>query len=260
MQLRYAGSCRVCGADLPAGTEAVYERATRTVRCVVHLDSLEPEDVIDAGTPGASARQEFERRHRLREERIRAQHPKLAKLMLAVGDDPQSTKAWNTGAIGEETLGRRLNELASDRLRLLHDRRIPGSRANIDHLAVVPSGLFIIDAKRFKGRPRLRVEGGLLRPRVEKLTVGGRDRTKVVNGVLKQVDVVRAIVGDELPVVGVLCFIDADWPLVGGAFSIRGVEVLWPRRLVSRLTSDGPLDDVRIQTALRDLAVALPAA
>lgn len=34
MRLRYAGHCRVCGAALPAGTDAVYERATRTVRCL----------------------------------------------------------------------------------------------------------------------------------------------------------------------------------------------------------------------------------
>jgi hypothetical protein len=197
VRLRYAGTCRVCGAHLPARTEAVYERTTRTVRCVEHLDDAPPFDtVIDVGTPGSSARQEFERRHRLREERVRADHPKLARLMLALGDDPESTKAWMIGAVGEETLGRRLNELASDRVRLLHDRRIPGSKANIDHLAVAPSGLYVIDAKRFKGRPQLRIEGGVLRPRVERLMVGGRERTKVVDGVLKQIEVVRAVVGE----------------------------------------------------------------
>lgn len=34
MKLRYAGSCRLCGTELPARVEAVYERATKTVRCV----------------------------------------------------------------------------------------------------------------------------------------------------------------------------------------------------------------------------------
>lgn len=260
MRLRYAGTCRVCGADLPARTEAVYERTTKTVRCVVHLDGPEPEDVIDVGTPGASARQEFERRQRRREQRIRTEHPRLGRLMLALGDDPQSTKAWQQGATGEEALGRRLNDLASDRLLVLHDRRIPGSRANIDHLAVTPSGVFVIDAKRFKGRPQLKVEGGVLRPRVEKLMVSGRDRTKLVDGVLKQVEVVRSFVGGELPVSGVLCFVEADWPLIGGAFVIRGVEVLWPKRLYSLLAADGPLDDVRLRATHRELAAALPSA
>lgn len=36
MRLRYAGTCRVCGSELPAKSEAIYERSTRTVRCVNH--------------------------------------------------------------------------------------------------------------------------------------------------------------------------------------------------------------------------------
>jgi hypothetical protein len=261
MRLRYAGTCRVCDADLPARTEAIYERASKTVRCASHVDDLhQPDEVIDVGTPGASARQEYERRHHRREERIRAEHPRLGKLMLALGDDPQSTRAWQTGAIGEEALGHRLNEKVSERLLVLHDRRIPGSRADIDHLVVTASGVFVIDTKRYKGRPSLRVEGGVLRPRVEKLMVGGRDRTKAVDGVLKQVEVVRSVLGDEMPVSGVLCFIDADWPLIGGAFTTRGVDVLWPKRLYARIAADGPLDDVRIQATHRLLATALPPA
>ena len=117
MRLRYAGTCRVCGSELPAKAEAVYERATKTVRCVSHEvstpDALPVEDeldlavpeVVDPGTAGASARREFERRKAAREERIRAKHPKLGGLILAVSDDPQSTTAWNTGALGEEKLG-----------------------------------------------------------------------------------------------------------------------------------------------------------
>jgi hypothetical protein len=34
MRLRYAGACRLCGASLPAGTEAIYESETKTVRCL----------------------------------------------------------------------------------------------------------------------------------------------------------------------------------------------------------------------------------
>ena len=36
MRLRYAGACRVCGVELPAKVEAIYERTTKTVRCVSH--------------------------------------------------------------------------------------------------------------------------------------------------------------------------------------------------------------------------------
>jgi hypothetical protein len=111
--------------------------------------------------------------------------------MLAVSDEQQSTTAWDIGALGEERLGKGLDRLASDTLRLLHDRRIPRSKANIDHLAVTTSGVYVIDAKKYRGRPHLKIEGGLFRPRLERLLVGSRDCTKLVDGVLKQVEFVR---------------------------------------------------------------------
>ena len=165
--------------------------------------------------------------------------------------------AWNTGAIGEEQLGNRLGELASERLRVLHDRRIPVSRANIDHLAVTPSGVFVIDAKKYAGCPRLKVEGGLLRPRTEKLVVGSRSCTKLVDGVLKQVEVVKKAIGDDVPVHPVLCFVGADWPLIGGSFTTRGVMVLWPKKLYPLLAADGSTTIEDIEQTHRDLARAL---
>ena len=124
MRLRYAGTCRVCGSELPAKAEAVYERATKTVRCISHEEDaadalpavtapdLAVPEVVDPGTAGASARREFERRKAAREQRIRTKHPKLGGLILAVSDEPQSTTAWNTGALGEEKLGRGLDRLS----------------------------------------------------------------------------------------------------------------------------------------------------
>jgi hypothetical protein len=267
MRLRYQGTCRLCGITLPAKAEAVYERTTKTVRCSTHDDPLltttlsglepvsSPEEMIEAGTPGASARREFERRSARREERIRTAHPKLGGLIHALTDDPQSTRAWDVGAVGEERLGHRLNELVTDRLRVLHDRRIPGSRANIDHLAVTPTGVFVIDAKKYRCRPHLKVEGGLVRPRVEKLLVGTRNCTSLVDGVIQQVAVVRdQLPDDSVAVHGVLCFVEADWPLIGGSFVTRGVEALWPKKLYPKLGSDGPLDADTIATLYRTLA------
>ncbi|WP_030527274.1 nuclease-related domain-containing protein [Phycicoccus jejuensis] len=285
MRLRYAGVCRVCDAELPAKAEAVYERATKSVRCVAHdqpadepptpavemedasLDAqprvayaaepAEPE-VVDSGVAGASARREFERRKAKREESIRTRHPRLGGLILAVSDDPQSTRAWDTGAIGEEKLGKGLNAQAGDTVRLLHDRRIPRTRANIDHIAVTAHGVVVIDAKRYKGRPSLRVEGGILRPRVEKLMIGSRDCSKLVDGVLKQVSLVRDIVGEDVRVTGALCFLDADWPLLGGDFTTREVRVLWPKKLYKHLQQPGPLDAAAVDALHRRLAAALP--
>jgi len=103
-----------------------------------------------------------------------------------VFDDPQSTTAWATGAVGEQRLGEMLAGIAGSTVRVLHDRRIPKTTANIDHLVVCSSGVFVVDAKRYQdARPELRVEGGLFHPRQELLIVGGRDRTKLVEGMHK---------------------------------------------------------------------------
>ena len=205
---------------------------------------------VDAGVAGSSARREYERRQAKDEKRLRQKWGKLGGIAVALSDEKQSTKAWATGAVGEERLGARLDSLISDSLAVLHDRRIPGSKANIDHIAVTAAGIWVIDAKRYKGRPELRIEGGILRPRVEKVLVGRRDCTKLVDGVLKQIDVVREAVGD-IPVTGALCFVEADWPLIGGAFTTRGVHALWPKRLAKLLAeAEGSVNVAATREAL----------
>ena len=289
MKLRYAGSCRSCLAQLPAGTLAVYDREGKNVCCLSCFDSsvpaAEPADPLVAsppepehpgqptteaptgiftGTAGASARREHQRRKDKREAGIRQAHPHFGGLILALSDGPQSTQAWAVGARGEELLARRLDTLADRGVRLLHDRRIPRTTANIDHIAIAPSGVFVIDAKRYTGRPHLRVEGGLFRARTEKLIVGTRDCTRLVEGARKQMDLVGAALArsgaGEVPVHGMLCFVEADWPLLGGSFTILGVDVLWPKKAAETLSRSGPLDDGQIDRLVRRLAASFPPA
>lgn len=70
---------------------------------------------------------------------------------------------------------------------------------------------------------------------------------------------VRAALDDEpIEVSGVLCFIDADWPLIGAFFSTRGVRVVSPRRLSKILDEASGAVDV---TSARDrIATAFPMA
>ncbi|WP_246000305.1 nuclease-related domain-containing protein [Nocardioides pocheonensis] len=263
MKLRYPAMCRLCGTELPVRAEAIYERATKTVRCIAcptgveavapatEVETDEPSAVVpveDTGVAGLSARREYERRRAKDEERLRQKWGKLGGIAVALSEEKQSTKAWATGAVGEERLGARLDSLVSESVAVLHDRRIPGTKANIDHIAITAAGIWVIDAKRYKGRPELKIEGGILRPKVEKVLVGRRDCTKLVDGVLKQVDLVREVVGD-LPVTGSLCFVEADWPLIGGAFTTRAVQVLWPKRLAKLLVEDEGSVDVAVVRA-----------
>ena len=110
---------------------------------------------IDLGTAGASARREYERRRGKREAATRERHPHIGNLLLRLQSPPAGEVAWNTGAGGEEALGAHLAKRCPDVI-VLHDRRIPRSRANIDHLAVAPSGVYVIDAKRYKGKIEVR--------------------------------------------------------------------------------------------------------
>lgn len=294
--MRYAGKCTPCGVGLLAGVHAFYDREAKSVTCVdcasatspgaverreglpetLDGDELNAPSAIAAsagtevgelfvGVPGASARNENERRKNKRVARIREAHPIIGGLILALSDDPQSTQAWATGAQGEEVLGARFNGLVDEGVRVLHDRRIPPTKANIDHIAIGPTGVFVIDAKKYAGRrPSLRVEGGILRPRTQTLVVGTRLSTNLVDGVKKQVDHVTTALADaglgDIPVHGMLCFIEADWPLLGGDFTIDGVQVLWPRKAAEQLVQPGPLDDATALIAQRVLAVAFPSA
>jgi len=60
----------------------------------------------------------------------------------------------------------------------------------------------------------------------------------------KQLGLVRSALADQpdVPIRGVLCFVDADWPLVGGDFLVRDVAVVWPKKLFKLLAQPGPLE------------------
>src|SRR5205085_1681876 len=81
----------------------------------------------------------------------------------------------------------------------LHDRCRPRTTANIDHLVVAPSGVWVIDAKHYAGVLGKADKGGWFRSDIH-LMVGGSDRTKLVEGVHKQVaDVRRVLESSSMP-------------------------------------------------------------
>ena len=77
---------------------------------------------------------------------------------------------------------------------------------------------------------------------------------------LEQVDIVRGILGDDLPIHGVLCFVEADRPLVGGSFTTRGVEAMRPKKLYPKLKAEGPFLTETVAEIHRRLAASLPPA
>jgi hypothetical protein len=68
-------------------------------------------------------------------------------------------RAWHCGARGERQTARLLDRLGRDGYRVLHDLAMPGSLANVDHLVVGPSGVFVIDSKQWTGSVQQSADG-----------------------------------------------------------------------------------------------------
>jgi len=269
IRLRYPATCAVCGEELLRGVRACWDKAAKAATCEACVAVLDGgSEGIDRGTAGGSAAREFQRRHDARATRVRARHRHLGGVLLAVTDDPQSTTAWASGGQGEAKNGAWLDKLRNEGVAVLHDRRIPGSRANIDHIVISPacSSVFVVDSKRYKGRVEQRDRGGLFRTDLH-LCVGGRDRTSLVGGMAAQVDAVRKALDRHeewhgVPVVPVLLFADPDnWSLLDlRPLRFGDVVVLWRKALLKlvRASRDAaPLDVAELERAL---ALALPAA
>ena len=175
-------------------------------------------------TAGGSAQREYERRRVARESRIREKFGRAAGLVLAMTDEPASTKAWATGAAGERKTARRLDAIAQLGGVVLHDRGIAGSRSNIDHLVIISSGVVVIDSKMYSGRIEVRRNS---------LKVKGRDRTRLLVGLQRQVDMVSGHI-HGLPVTGALCFVGGDFAWIRSE-TCCGFQVSTPRRLSKQL-------------------------
>lgn len=264
LRLRFEGTCVRCGKQLIKGTEALYDAATRTIRCVECAVTLELETPLipdDSGVAGSSAQREYDRRHVAREERVRRRLGNtLGNVVLAISDDPQSTRAWARGAKGEEKLAEALQDVAG--LRLLHDRRVPHSKGNIDHLLVSSAGVFVVDAKLYKGLIEVRDIGGLFKTN-KRLYVGHRDCSELATNMAWQLEAVQLAItaaGIVLspPVIPVLCFVDGDWPLLWPPTEFHGVRLEGKRSIKKLITSTQILDPQTIDRVHHALAIAFP--
>ena len=184
------------------------------------------------GQAGASALRNYERlsqrHHQLAEaevgrdaawrDRVKQDHPVLGRLASAatprptVRSEPKNVTAWRTGSHGEVRVAGILDDWAARAGAIaLHDQMIAGSRANIDHLAIAPWGVWVVDAKEYTG-PVTKVEvGGWFRTD-SRLKVAGRDRTKLLEGLSWQMERAREALahlspGLTVPVWGALCFV-----------------------------------------------------
>ena len=215
---------------------------------------------LQLGDPGASLMREHERRRRNREQRTREAHPRVGGLLLALQNAPQHESAFHQGALAERAVADSLMiRTDSDRIITLHNRRMPGGDGDIDDLAIAPTGVWVIDTKDWKGK----VEISAPWFGTPRLLIRGRDSTKLIDGLERQIAAVRDVLDqsghDRITVRGALCFTKADLPFLRTQ-TFRGHLLLYRRALAKRLNADGPLSAASIEQLARHLATLLPPA
>ena len=290
MNLRRPDRCG-CGRDLPAGTYAGWDHAAKVAICLPCVDTPDQPSLavpdqqpftavalvepaaheptgVDVGVAGASLHREYARRVAKRDERVRAAHPRIGGLILALTDEPQTTTAFKAGAIGEQRAATRITDRCGDRVLFLLNRKLGRDRrdGDIDLIAINAHGVYVIDVKRYKdAKVEVRRSGGLFRPVSEQLFIRGRDSTKLLDSLAKQLAAVRRALalypgGSSIPAETSLCFVDAELPLFG-KLQIGGIPLLGPKGTTKMLTTaTGRLDEVGRSAIHVHLAGLLPPA
>ncbi len=206
---------------------------------------MTPDDQTPArrgpGTPGASARARYEALRARDDTRRRRIFGPLAPVVALLVGPKRSTEAWARGAEGEERVGPFLAHSVGDKGIVLHDRKIPRSRANLDHIAIVASGIWVIDSKHYRGRLQLRTVGGWFLPH-RALFVGRFDHSALVTSARRQQAIVAGHVPPDVPVRAALCFTGVELGLFARPFVLDEVLITWPKALAKALGAPGPLD------------------
>jgi hypothetical protein len=250
-RLKYAGFCFWCGKNLAKGQEVLYDPAIESIRCIICEDR--------AGTPGASAQREHDRRHSADASVKASLDNIMGGVANASASDPQSTQSWAQGALGERKLAEVLLSLPG--LRILSDRRVAHSDANLDFIVVSRSGVFVVDAKLHKGEITFRDEGDASTSDY-RLYVNGRDRSSLADSMQWQVEVVEQALEatmDDIPVVTpIICFVDGKWPIPLPPIEFRGV-LLVSERSIRNVVADDPFVGPRLVDRIyQTLALAFP--
>jgi hypothetical protein len=134
--------------------------------------------------------------------------------------------AWRKGARGERRTARRLRRLVRRGYVVFHDLAMPGSRGNIDHLLIGPTGVFVIDSKQYTGRVERTPDGHVWHnyyPMDEQLQT-----------VRAEAGAVEAILG--APVIPLLCVHGAS--VQWGGLRAQGVAIVPAGQLRGALGAD----------------------
>lgn len=271
LRLKRPDRCIRCDAKLAVGEKALWDGEAKTVTCISCASAGKSEAAKahsgdhaehQRGAPGASAQREFERRHDARIARARSRYGAFGGGIAWLAGDPSSTRSWQTGAEGEMKVAARLEKLLKGKdVELLHDRLMPGSRrANIDHIAVGPGGVTVIDSKNMRGKVRVETSGGLFKPRRATLRIKGSDRTRLVRKAQEQAEALRDLLAMRqihLDVRAALCFASPEGLPWLSRLEVDGVLIAGPARVAKLSGRPGTLSAEQRQRVLDLLSAQL---
>ena len=66
-------------------------------------------------------------------------------------DKLRESRMWRRGYEGERVVGELLEDSLSDKYHVFNDVKFPGRKANLDHIVIGPSGIFVLDTKNWRG-------------------------------------------------------------------------------------------------------------
>jgi len=163
----------------------------------------------------------------------------------------QTTEAYRVGADGERGAADALKPLADVGWIVLHDRRVPNGKENVDHIAVGPAGVAVIETKNWSGKVVATAEG---------LRRNGRDAQAALEQVLRQVAAIRrtGALGDVDEQVRPIIYVHRAQIERRGSrrrpARPQGVRICGPRELLAAV-SDGPV--ILSPEHVREIALAL---
>jgi len=147
----------------------------------------------------------------------------------------EQARTWQRGAHGERRTARLLDRLTRDGYVVFHDLAVPGSPANVDHLVIGPTGLFVIDSKQWTGSIHQGADGLVWHNHYR------LDRT--VDTVRWEAETVGRLLGTRTA--ALLCVHGAH--VQGGGLHAQGVAIVPAHLLRSALGYDRVLSDADVE-------------
>jgi hypothetical protein len=245
-KLPYGGTCQECEVEIVKWESGWHNPDIQKVRCILCGEPVESEEPLATESEldlkisdpvgGSSS---------LREARIR------------------NDSTWLKGATGEYLMGVSLEHRLNKSAKVLTDRRLPGTDANIDHIVIASSGVWIIDSKKWKGK--IEYKANSMMSINNRLYVDGEDRTSKVESIYGSVIPVAQLIGDRsIPIHPALVFIEADWStaslprcIAGRPYVHDDVYIAPPKLLIKLINRTGPLNAESISRIAAKLDAAL---